>query len=198
MKGCATRFHKKRSKCNRNGIKQQILWSKRIAKTYRLAAASNYWNGRSTGVRHGYLLAQELGGELEGVLADAPAIYQVRFHTARIWGQIAVKELTGGPILISAAKTRTDPGLGRCRIRSRRRRGDYAPYFISSFTTGDEDRATSTFCRALSRTVFGSVVGPLRRSRYQRRIKATPTTSNIAPNKRGKSTLCFASPKSPK
>jgi hypothetical protein len=83
----------------RNAIKQQILWSKRIAKTYYgTAAAYNYWNGCSTGGRQGYLLAQELGNELEGILANAPAIYWTRFQTAQMWGQIVMKDLVGGPI----------------------------------------------------------------------------------------------------
>ena len=87
----------------RNAIKQQILWSKRIAKTYYAKApAYNYWNGCSTGGRQGYLLAQELGDELEGILADAPAIYWTRFQTAQVWGQIVMKDLVGGPI--SSAK----------------------------------------------------------------------------------------------
>lgn len=87
----------------RNALKQQILWSKRIAKTYYgTAAAYNYWNGCSTGGRQGYLLAQELGDELEGILADAPAIYWTRFQTAQVWGQIVMKDLVGGPI--AAAK----------------------------------------------------------------------------------------------
>jgi len=42
----------------------------------------NYWNGCSTGGRQGYLLAQELGSELDGILAAAPAIYWTRFQTA--------------------------------------------------------------------------------------------------------------------
>ena len=87
----------------RNGIKQQVLWSKRIAKTYYgKAAAYNYWNGCSTGGRQGYLLAQELGDELEGIVANAPAIYWTRFQTAQMWGQIAMKDLAGSPI--SSAK----------------------------------------------------------------------------------------------
>ena len=46
----------------RNGIKQQVLLSKRIAAAYYAEApAYNYWNGCSTGGRQGYLLAQELG-----------------------------------------------------------------------------------------------------------------------------------------
>jgi hypothetical protein len=87
----------------RNAIKQQVLFSKSIAKTYYGKTPSyNYWNGCSTGGRQGYLLAQELGDELEGILADAPAIYWTRFQTAQMWGQIAMLELAGGPI--SSAK----------------------------------------------------------------------------------------------
>jgi hypothetical protein len=87
----------------RDGIKQQILSSKSVARTYYgIQAAYNYWNGCSTGGRQGYLLAQELGNELEGILANAPAIYWTRFQTAQMWGQIVMKQLTSGPI--SSAK----------------------------------------------------------------------------------------------
>jgi len=83
----------------RNAIKQQVLFSKKIARTYYgMKPAYNYWNGCSTGGRQGYLLAQELGGELDGILANAPAIYWTRFQTAQMWGQIVMKELVGGPI----------------------------------------------------------------------------------------------------
>ena len=83
----------------RNGIKQQILLSKAIAKTYSaMPPVYNYWNGCSTGGRQGYLLAQELGRELDGILANAPAIYWTRFQTAQMWGQIAMKDLVGAPI----------------------------------------------------------------------------------------------------
>jgi Tannase and feruloyl esterase len=78
------------------GIKQEILWSKQIAKTYYgRCPAYNYWNGCSTGGRQGYLLAQELGNELDGILANAPAMYWTRFQTAQMWGQIAMFELAG-------------------------------------------------------------------------------------------------------
>jgi hypothetical protein len=86
----------------RNAIKQQVLWSKRLTRTYYgMPAAYNYWNGCSTGGRQGYLLAQELGDELEGILANAPAIYWTRFQTAQMWGQIAMKDLAGGPISLA-------------------------------------------------------------------------------------------------
>ena len=48
------------------------------------------------------MLAQELGRELDGILANAPAMYWTRFQTAQMWGQIAMKDLAGGPI--AAAK----------------------------------------------------------------------------------------------
>jgi hypothetical protein len=87
----------------RNAIKEQILYSKSIATTYyAMKPVYNYWNGCSTGGRQGYLLAQELPKELDGILANAPAIYWTRFQTAQMWGQIAMKELVGAAI--SSAK----------------------------------------------------------------------------------------------
>lgn len=83
----------------RNGMKQQVLFSKAVAKTYYAKKpAYNYWNGCSTGGRQGYVLAQELGAELDGILANAPAIYWTRFQTEQMWGQIVMRELFGGPI----------------------------------------------------------------------------------------------------
>jgi hypothetical protein len=83
----------------RNAIKEQILYSKSVARAYYgMMAAYNYWNGCSTGGRQGYLVAQELGHELDGILAAAPAIYWTRFQTAQMWGQIAMKQLTGAAI----------------------------------------------------------------------------------------------------
>jgi len=80
----------------RIGIKQQILFSKKIAAAYYgIHPVYNYWNGCSTGGRQGYLLAQELGDELDGILANAPAMYWTRFQTAQMWGQIAMFELAG-------------------------------------------------------------------------------------------------------
>jgi hypothetical protein len=83
----------------RNAIAQQVLLSKSIARAYyAMAPAYNYWNGCSTGGRQGYLLAQELGKELEGILANAPAIYWTRFQTAQMWGQILMHDILGGPM----------------------------------------------------------------------------------------------------
>jgi hypothetical protein len=83
----------------RIAIRQQVLWMKKVANAYyAMAPAYNYWNGCSTGGRQGYLLAQELGTELDGIAAHAPAIYWTRFQTAQMWGQLAMFQLTGAAV----------------------------------------------------------------------------------------------------
>jgi len=83
----------------RNGMKQQVLLSKAVAaRYYGMKPAYDYWNGCSTGGRQGYVLAQELGGELDGILANAPAMYWTRFQTAQMWGQVVMNGLVGEPI----------------------------------------------------------------------------------------------------
>jgi hypothetical protein len=99
----------------RNGMKQQVLLSKRIARSYyAMQPAYNYWNGCSTGGRQGYVLAQELGRELDGILANAPAIYWTRFQTAQMWGQIAMRELVGGPIAAAKLTQATASAVAAC------------------------------------------------------------------------------------
>src|SRR5499426_1389842 len=99
----------------RNGIKQQILLSKVATRNYYgMAPAYNYWNGCSTGGRQGYLLAQELGTELEGILASAPAIYWTRFQTAQMWGQILMKDLVGGPVSAAKLSQATASAVAAC------------------------------------------------------------------------------------
>ncbi|HMG56094.1 MAG TPA: tannase/feruloyl esterase family alpha/beta hydrolase, partial [Kofleriaceae bacterium] len=99
----------------RNGIKEQVRFSKRVAERYYgTKPAYNYWNGCSTGGRQGYLLAQELAGELDGVLANAPAIYWTRFQTAQMWGQIAMKDLVGAPIAAAKLNQATASVVAAC------------------------------------------------------------------------------------
>ena len=77
-----------------NGPQQEILWSKEVAELYYgKAPVYNYWNGCSTGGHQGYALAQTLAGELDGILANAPAMYWTRFQTAQMWGQIAMFDI---------------------------------------------------------------------------------------------------------
>jgi hypothetical protein len=99
----------------RDGMKQQILFSKAIAKQYYgIEPAYNYWSGCSTGGRQGYILAQELGTELDGILANAPAIYWTRFQTAQMWGQVVMKELVGGPIASAKLAQVTASAIAAC------------------------------------------------------------------------------------
>ena len=99
----------------RNGIKQQILLSKSIARAYYgTAPVYNYWNGCSTGGRQGYLLAQELGKELDGILANAPAIYWTRFQTAQMWGQVVMNEVLGAPIPTAKLSQATASAVAAC------------------------------------------------------------------------------------
>jgi hypothetical protein len=99
----------------RNGMKQQVLFSKVVAKTYYGAKpAYNYWNGCSTGGRQGYVVAQELGKELDGILANAPAMYWTRFQTAQMWGQIVMKDLVGAPIAAAKLSQATASAVAAC------------------------------------------------------------------------------------
>src|SRR5262245_2192214 len=99
----------------RNGMKQQVLFSKAIARAYYgVKPAYNYWNGCSTGGRQGYVVAQELPAELDGILANAPAIYWTRFQTAQMWGQIAMKDLVGGPIAAAKLSQATASAVAAC------------------------------------------------------------------------------------
>ena len=99
----------------RNGMKQQILLSKAVAqKYYAIRPAYNYWNGCSTGGRQGYVLAQELGRELDGILASAPAMYWTRFQTAQMWGQIAMKDWVGAPISSAKLNQATASAVAAC------------------------------------------------------------------------------------
>ena len=96
-------------------MKAQVLLSKRIAATYYAREPDyNYWNGCSTGGRQGYVLAQELGRELDGILANAPAMYWTRFQTAQMWGQIVMKDLTGGPIAAAKLNQATASAVAAC------------------------------------------------------------------------------------
>jgi len=83
-----------------NGPQQEIIWSKAVAKLYYgMAPLFNYWNGCSTGGHQGYALAQTLAGQLDGILASAPAMYWTRFQTAQMWGQIAMFDIAADEVI---------------------------------------------------------------------------------------------------
>jgi hypothetical protein len=99
----------------RNGVEQQVLWTKALAKAYYgVDPRYNYWNGQSTGGRQGYLLAQEFGDQLDGILANVPAIYWTRFATAHLWAQIAMRQLAGGPIAPAKLEQARSSAVSAC------------------------------------------------------------------------------------
>lgn len=99
----------------RNGMKAQVLLSKQVAASYYgTKPAYNYWNGCSTGGRQGYVVAQELPGELDGILANAPAMYWTRFQTAQMWGQVLMKDWVGAPIAAAKLAQATASAVAAC------------------------------------------------------------------------------------
>ncbi len=93
----------------------QVRWSKVIAETYYgLAPARNYWDGCSTGGRQGFALAQNYPEELDGWLVGAPGVNYGRFRMAQIWGQLAMKDLVGGPILMAKLNQATTSAIAAC------------------------------------------------------------------------------------
>jgi Tannase and feruloyl esterase len=77
-----------------NGPVQEVIWSKKVATLYYgMAPRYNYWNGCSTGGHQGYAVAEAAPGELQGILASSPGIYEERFTTAQMWGQIAMFDI---------------------------------------------------------------------------------------------------------
>jgi len=99
----------------RNAIKQQVIWTKFLATIYyEMQPVYNYWNGCSTGGRQGYLLAQELPEALDGILADAPAMYWTRFQTAQMWGEIVMKDMVGGPIAAAKLQQARQSAVAAC------------------------------------------------------------------------------------
>ena len=98
-----------------NGPQQEIIWSKKVANLYYGKAPQyNYWNGCSTGGHQGYALAQTLAGELDGILANAPAMYWTRFQTAQMWGQIAMYDIAQGVIAAGKLAAVQNAAINAC------------------------------------------------------------------------------------
>jgi hypothetical protein len=98
-----------------NGPRQEVLWSKKVATLYYgEAPLYNYWNGCSTGGHQGYALAQTLPGELQGILASAPAMYWTRFQTAQMWGQIAMYDIAGEVIAAGKLAAVQNAAIAAC------------------------------------------------------------------------------------
>jgi hypothetical protein len=77
-----------------DALRHEIKQSKSIATLYYgKKPVYNYWNGCSTGGHQGMALAQDIPEELDGILAESPAMYWTRFQTAQMWGEIAMFDL---------------------------------------------------------------------------------------------------------
>jgi feruloyl esterase len=97
------------------GMKRQVLFSKSVAATYYgVKPAYNYWNGCSTGGRQGLAVAQDICNEIDGVLANAPAIYWTPFALAQKWGPIVMKDLVGAPISSAKLNFATSQAVAAC------------------------------------------------------------------------------------
>jgi hypothetical protein len=98
-----------------NGPQQEILQSKVVATLYySRKPLYNYWNGCSTGGHQGMALAQTLAGELDGILASAPAMYWTRFQTAQMWGQIAMFDIAHEVIAGAKLAVVQDAAIAAC------------------------------------------------------------------------------------
>lgn len=82
-----------------NGVVAQAEWANTLAEAYyQRTPIGRYWDGCSTGGRQGLAVAQERPDLVDGWLVGAPAVNYGRFRLAQIWGQLAMKDLAGGPI----------------------------------------------------------------------------------------------------
>jgi hypothetical protein len=98
-----------------NGPQQSILQSKAIAALYYgRKPLYNYWNGCSTGGHQGMALAQTLASELDGILAEAPAMYWTRFQTAQMWGQIAMFDVADEVIAAGKLSAVQNAAIAAC------------------------------------------------------------------------------------
>lgn len=99
----------------RNGVRQQVEWTRRITKLYYgMNPLYRYWNGCSTGGRQGIELARAVPGELDGILAGAPAIYWDRLEMGQLWPQIVIKDIVGAPISSGKRAAATSSAIAAC------------------------------------------------------------------------------------
>ena len=98
-----------------NAPGQEIIWSKKVATLYYgMKPLYNYWSGCSTGGHQGMDLAQNFAGEVQGILASAPAMYWTRFATAQQWGQIAMYDIAHEVIAAGKLKAVQNAAIAAC------------------------------------------------------------------------------------
>lgn len=73
-----------------------------------------YWDGFSTGGRQGLKLAQAFPDAFDGILVGAPAINWSKYHTAGLYGQVAMKQDLGQLIGPDKLRTATQAAIKAC------------------------------------------------------------------------------------
>ncbi|TCM20736.1 tannase/feruloyl esterase [Novosphingobium sp. PhB165] len=77
--------------------------TKQLAQVYYGKPAHHaYYEGVSTGGRHGYRLAQEYPGDYDGIIASLPALNWAQWVTADVYRSLAVERELGGHYLTKA------------------------------------------------------------------------------------------------
>lgn len=98
-----------------NGIHQQAVWTKKIAKLYYGKGPKfTYWNGCSTGGRQGHQQAQKYPNDFDGILAGAPAFNWDRFIPSEQWGEIAMNQEVGAPISVAKLNAVKNASIAAC------------------------------------------------------------------------------------
>lgn len=73
-----------------------------------------YWDGFSTGGRQALKLAQVFPEDFDGILVGAPAINWTRYHTAGLYGPIAMQRDLGPPIPPAKLTAATKAAIAAC------------------------------------------------------------------------------------
>nr|WP_246748181.1 tannase/feruloyl esterase family alpha/beta hydrolase [Methylobacterium sp. SD274] len=89
--------------------------TKKVTKAfYGRAHRYAYFDGFSTGGRQGLKLAQAFPDAFDGILVGAPAINWSKYHTANLYGQIAMKQDLGQLIGTDKLKAATQAAIKAC------------------------------------------------------------------------------------
>ncbi|GHC70814.1 tannase [Limoniibacter endophyticus] len=73
-----------------------------------------YWDGFSTGGRQGLKLAQTFAEDFDGILVGSPAINWTKYHTAGLYGQIAMQQDLGNLIEPGKLTAATNAAIAAC------------------------------------------------------------------------------------
>jgi len=99
-----------------NGIHAQAVWSKKLTLMYYgMAQLYAYWDGGSTGGRQGHQIAQRYPDDYNGIITCCSAFNWDRFIPAEQWGEVAMNQEVGYPILAAKLTAVTNAAIGSCQ-----------------------------------------------------------------------------------